>query len=72
MRQALYMSALSAAHHEPYLRNFYQRLVTAGKHKMQALAAVMRKLLHAIVGMFKHDQPYDGAQLCPLPVAKEA
>ena len=30
-----------------------------------ALVAVMRKLLHAIVGMFRHDQPYDGARLCP-------
>lgn len=71
LRKALYMAALSAAHHEPYLRAFYQRLVAAGKHKMQALAAVMRKLLHAIVGMFRHDQPYDGARLCP-PVAVAA
>jgi transposase len=72
LRKALYMSALSAAHHEPYLRGFYQRLVSAGKHKMQALTAVMRKLLHAIVGMFKHDRPYDGALLCPPATAKGA
>jgi transposase len=72
LRKALYMSALSAAQHEPYLRAFYQRLVAAGKHKMQSLAAVMRKLLHAIVGMFKHDRPYDGALLCPPMVAKGA
>ena len=62
------MSALTAAHQDPYLSAFYRRLVAAGKPKMQALVAVMRKLLHAIVGMFRHDQPYDGARLCP-PVA---
>lgn len=65
LRKALYMSALTAAYQEPYLRAFYQRLVAAGKQKMQALVAVMRKLLHAIVGRFRHDQPYDGARLCP-------
>jgi transposase len=66
LRKALYMCALSAAHHEPHLQAFYHRLVAAGKHKLQALTAVMRKLLHAIVGMLKHDTPYDGALLCPL------
>jgi len=72
LRKALFMSALSAAHHEPYLRAFYQRLLVAGKKKMQALVAVMRKLLHAIVGMFKHDRLYDGALLCPPSLEKVA
>ena len=36
-----------------------------GKAKLQALVAVMRKLLHAAWGMFRNDQPYDGAKLCP-------
>ena len=30
---------------------------------MQALVAVMRKLLHAIFGMFKHYEPYDGSKV---------
>jgi hypothetical protein len=34
---------------------------------MQALVAVMRKLLHAIFGMFKHQQPFDGTRLFALP-----
>jgi len=59
------LSALTAANQEPYLSTFYQRLLAAGKEKMRALVAVMRRLLHAIVGMFRHDQPYDGARLCP-------
>ena len=32
---------------------------------MVALVAVMRKLLHAIFGMFKHDALFEGAKLYP-------
>jgi len=65
LRAALYMPALVAVQHDPCLAAFYQRLVTRGKAKLQALVAVMRKLLHAAWGMFRHDQSYDGAKLCP-------
>lgn len=65
LRAALYMPALVATQHDPALRAFYQRLLDRGKTKLQALVAVMRKLLHAAWGMFHHDQPYDGAKLCP-------
>ena len=67
LRRALYMPALVAIRHEPHLRAFYLHLVTRGKAKMQALVAVMRKLLHAIFGMFKHQQPFDGTRLYRLP-----
>jgi len=63
LRRALYMPALVAVQHDPHLRAFYQRLLERGKFKMQALVAVMRKLLHAFQGMFKTHQPYDGAKL---------
>ncbi|MBZ5631322.1 MAG: IS110 family transposase [Acidobacteriia bacterium] len=65
LRAALYMPALVAVQHDPSLGAFYQRLVARGKAKLQALVAVMRKLLHAAWGMFRHDQPYDGSKLCP-------
>ena len=64
LRAALFMPALVAVQHDPHLRAFYQRLVDHGKAKLQALTAVMRKLLHAIFAMFRHDQDYDGAKLC--------
>jgi len=67
LRRALYMPALVAIRHEPYLRAFYQHLLERGKAKMQALVAVMRKLLHAIFGMFKQDQTFDGSRLFSLP-----
>lgn len=67
LRRALYMPALVAVRYEPHLRAFYQHLLAKGKSKMQALVAVMRKLLHAIYGMLKSRQPYDGAKLYRLP-----
>lgn len=66
LRRALYMPALVAVRFDPHLRAFYQRLQAQGKPKMQALVAVMRKLLHAIFGMFKHHQAYDGSKVFPL------
>jgi len=63
LRRALYMPALVAVRHDPHLRAFYQHLLAKGKAKLQALVAVMRKLLHAIFGMWKHHQAYDGSQI---------
>jgi len=67
IRRALYMPALTATRFAPHLRAFYLHLQARGKCKMVALVAVMRKLLHAIFGMFKYDAPSDGAKLCPAP-----
>jgi len=60
LRAALYMPALVAIQHEPNVKAFYNKLVSRGKQPMQAVVAVMRKLLHAIWGMLKHDQDFDG------------
>lgn len=65
IRRALFMPALTAASHSPHLKSFYQHLQTNGKCKMVALVAVMRKLLHAIYGMFKHNATFDGDKLYP-------
>ncbi len=66
VRRGLYMPALVAVRHDPHLRAFYEHLLARGKTKMQALVAVMRKLLHAIYGMFKHRQAYDGSKVFRL------
>jgi transposase len=66
LRRALYMPALVAVQHEPHLRAFYEHLQARGKTKLQALVATMRKLLHAIFGMFKHDQLFDGRKVYAL------
>jgi transposase len=63
LRRALYMPALVAVRHEPHLRAYYEHLLARGKTKMQALVASMRKLLHPIFGMLKHDQLFDGRKV---------
>ncbi|MGD0093254.1 MAG: IS110 family transposase [Planctomycetota bacterium] len=63
LRRGLYMPALVAVRHDPHVRAYYEHLLARGKIKMQALVATMRKLLHAIYGMFKHDQLFDGAKV---------
>ena len=69
LRAALYMPALVAIQHEPNVKAFYNKLVSRGKKPMQAVVAVMRKLLHAIWGMLKHDQDFDGNKF--FKIAKE-
>lgn len=60
LRRALYMPALVATRYEPHVQAFYQHLTQQGKPKLKALVAVMRKLLHAIYGMLRHQQPFHG------------
>ncbi len=62
LRAALYMPALVAIQREPQVKAFYDKLIVAGKKPLQAIVAVMRKLLHAIWGMLKHDQNFDGSK----------
>jgi transposase len=62
LRAALFLPAMVASQHEPRVRAFYQKLLARGKKPMQALVAVMRKLLHAIHGMFQHDADFNGTK----------
>ena len=58
VRAVLYMGALVASRHNPAIRDFYQRLLAAGKPKKAALVASMRKLLVILNGMLKHGSPW--------------
>jgi transposase len=69
LRRALYMPALVALRYEPHLRAFYQRLLRRGKAPLQAVIAVMRKLLHGLFAMFRLNRSYDGSKLCPIELA---
>jgi transposase len=67
LRLALYMPALSAARHEPHVNGYYRHLIEGrGLKPIQAVCAVMRKLLHAIHGMLKARQPFDGSRFYAL------
>jgi len=54
---------MAAAEHSPELKRFYERLRKAGKSKMCALGALMRKLLHIAFGILKHQTPYNPAMV---------
>jgi transposase len=53
VRTALYMAALVASRHNPVLKAFHQRLISAGKPKLVALTATARKLLTILNSMVK-------------------
>lgn len=69
LRRALYMPALVAAQYDPHVRAFYEQLLAAGKKPLQALVAVMRKLLHALYGMLKTNTDFDGSKFRNLSQA---
>jgi transposase len=63
LRAALYMPALSAVRYDPRARAFYQALQRRGKKKLQALCAVMRKLLTGLWACLKNRQSFDSTKL---------
>lgn len=72
IRAALFYPAMTAKKHDPHVAAYYQSLIARGKKPLQALVAVMRKLLHAIWGMLHHRQPWDGSKFYRLDPVKNA
>ena len=58
LRAVLYMGAMVASRFNPVIRDFYQRLLAAGKPKKVALTACMRKLLVILNSMLKRRSPW--------------
>jgi transposase len=61
VRAVLYMAALVASRRNPVLKDFYQRLLHAGKAKKLALTAVMRKLLTILNAMVRDNKQWQSA-----------
>ena len=59
LRAGLYMPAIVALQHNPSIRDFYQRLLAAGKPKMLAIIACMRKLLTLAFAILKSKTPFN-------------
>jgi transposase len=53
VRSVLFMATLCAVRRNPVIKTLYQRLVTAGKPKMVAIVACMRKLLVILNALLK-------------------
>ncbi len=58
VRASLYRGALTASRWNPVIRDFYQRLLAAGKPKKVALTACMRKLIVILNSILKHRSPW--------------
>lgn len=75
LRNALFFAAMVAMRTDSHARAFTEKLTRKGKKKIQALVALMRKLLHAIWGMFKSSSTFNGSllfpQLTPQPLTSQ-
>ena len=58
VREALYMEALIASRFNPVIKEFYERLLEAGKPKKVALVACMRKLLIILNAVMRDRTPW--------------
>lgn len=61
VRAVLFMAALVAARHNPALKAFRDRLVAAGKPRIVAIVATMRKLLTILNAIIRDNKPWQSA-----------
>jgi transposase len=59
LRRILYLCAVSAMRWDAHMQRFAARLETRGKPLKVVRVAVMRKLLHIVYGVWKHEADYD-------------
>jgi hypothetical protein len=57
--KALFLPTQTTIRFNPLLRGFFERLVAAGKPKMQAVGACRRKLVMLCYGALKNRAPFD-------------
>ncbi len=61
VRAALFMAALVPSRHNPILKAFRDRLVAAGKPRIVAIVATMRKLLTILNAIIRDNKPWQNA-----------
>jgi transposase len=59
LRKALFLPTLTAIRFNPLLQGFFERLVRAGKPRMRAVGACMRKLVMLCYGVLKNRTAFD-------------
>jgi transposase len=60
-RTSLYLSAMVAIRFNPDIKRFYERLLSAGKHKKVALTACIRKIVTALNAMIRDNATWQPA-----------
>ena len=66
LRRILYLCAVSALRWDAHMQRFAARLLARGKPLKVVRVAVMRKLLHIVYGVWKHEADYDPTLAFPL------
>ncbi|MFT5635543.1 MAG: transposase [Cognaticolwellia sp.] len=61
IRSKIFLAVVSAGKHNPDIKAQKNRLLAAGKTKMQALGAAMRKLIQIFFGVIKNQTRYQCA-----------
>ena len=69
VRAVVYIAALVAMRHTPVIKDFYVRLIAAGKPKKVAIVACMRKLLTILNAMLRDQAMWNAARHVEVPVA---
>jgi len=59
LRKILYFPAMSAMRYNAAAKDLVERLTASGKNKKVAIIAVMRKMVHWMVGVLKSGKPFD-------------
>lgn len=62
VRAVVYMAAIVAMRHNPVIREFYERLLHAGKPKKVAIVACMRKLLTILNAMLRDQAMWNASR----------
>jgi transposase len=72
LRRALFHPAMAASRHDPLAQAFRQRLLDHGKKKMQAIVAIMRKLLTAAWAIMRNPSLMTPASCMPASKGLDA
>lgn len=64
-RRTIWLLAIVAVRHNPAYRAYFDQRTRAGKHKMDTLVAIGRKLLTTIFAILRTGRPYDSAYQHP-------
>jgi transposase len=58
LKGILFKAATSAIQHDPQLRNYYNRKLDEGKHKLSVLNAIANKIVLRIFAVVNRDEPF--------------
>ena len=58
LKSTLHMAAVSATRYVPDIKQYYERKVSEGKHKMTVINAIRNKLIQRVIAVVKRGTPY--------------